>query len=98
MATFAPSSCRRLAVARPMPLLPPVMTATLPSKRFIRKNLQICGRRAPAEARRQKQLRYLDERLNKRLRRKTKKSWGSCSLLKSQQIGGDGAAWLFQID
>src|SRR5947207_9859437 len=31
IATRAPSSCRRLAVANPMPLLPPVTTATLPS-------------------------------------------------------------------
>ena len=35
IATFAPSSEKRLAVASPIPLLPPVMTATLPSKRLI---------------------------------------------------------------
>src|SRR6266550_6053968 len=31
IATLAPSSCRRLAVASPMPLFPPVTTATFPS-------------------------------------------------------------------
>src|SRR4051812_42795202 len=31
MKTFAPSEANRLAVASPMPLLPPVTTATLPS-------------------------------------------------------------------
>src|ERR1700721_458843 len=31
MKTCAPSATKRRAVARPMPLLPPVMTATLPS-------------------------------------------------------------------
>src|SRR5580693_10440548 len=33
--TCAPSSAKRLAVANPIPLLPPVMTATLPSSFFI---------------------------------------------------------------
>src|ERR1700732_5381996 len=33
--TCAPSSTKRLAVANPIPLLPPVMTATLPSSFFI---------------------------------------------------------------
>src|SRR6202051_4169133 len=33
--TRAPSSTNRLAVANPIPLLPPVMTATLPSSFFI---------------------------------------------------------------
>src|SRR6476661_9148716 len=33
--TCAPSSTKRLAVARPIPLLPPVMTATLPSSVFM---------------------------------------------------------------
>src|SRR5580704_19477245 len=31
MKTYAPSDTNRCAVARPMPLLPPVMTATFPS-------------------------------------------------------------------
>src|SRR5579871_6530644 len=31
--TCAPSSTKRLAVAKPIPLLPPVMTATLPANR-----------------------------------------------------------------
>src|SRR3981189_1166953 len=35
MATLAPSSCRRLAVASPMPLFPPVTTATFPSSLFM---------------------------------------------------------------
>src|SRR2546429_4106461 len=35
MATRAPSSCRRLAVASPMPLFPPVTSATLPSSLFM---------------------------------------------------------------
>src|SRR4051794_22689827 len=34
MTTRAPSAANRLAVARPIPLLPPVMTATLPSSFF----------------------------------------------------------------
>src|SRR5579859_6949022 len=34
MTTFAPSATNRLAVASPIPLLPPVMTATLPSSFF----------------------------------------------------------------
>src|SRR5262245_1317037 len=34
MKTWAPSATNRRAVARPMPLLPPVMTATLPSSFF----------------------------------------------------------------
>src|SRR5262249_24309564 len=34
MKTWAPSATNRRAVARPMPLLPPVMTATLPSNFF----------------------------------------------------------------
>src|SRR5262249_5961861 len=34
MKTWAPSATKRRAVARPMPLLPPVMTATLPSSFF----------------------------------------------------------------
>src|SRR5579871_6546940 len=33
--TCAPSSTKRLAVAKPIPLLPPVMTATLPSSFFM---------------------------------------------------------------
>src|SRR5258707_15488356 len=33
--TWAPSSTKRLAVAKPIPLLPPVMTATLPSSFFM---------------------------------------------------------------
>src|SRR5580704_14973825 len=33
--TCAPSSTKRLAVAKPIPLLPPVMTATLPSSVFM---------------------------------------------------------------
>src|SRR3984885_11925159 len=33
--TCAPSSTKRLAVAKPIPLLAPVMTATLPSSFFI---------------------------------------------------------------
>src|SRR6266436_5022321 len=35
IATFAPSSCSRLAVASPMPLFPPVTTATFPSSLFM---------------------------------------------------------------
>jgi hypothetical protein len=35
MATRAPSSCKRCAVASPMPLFPPVTTATLPSNLFM---------------------------------------------------------------
>ena len=35
MATRAPSCCRRFAVASPIPLLPPVTTATFPSNRFV---------------------------------------------------------------
>src|SRR5271166_5836097 len=35
MATRAPSSMKRFAVANPIPLLPPVTTAVLPSSRFI---------------------------------------------------------------
>src|SRR5215469_15856730 len=35
MTTRAPSSCKRFAVARPMPLLPPVTTATFPSNLFM---------------------------------------------------------------
>jgi hypothetical protein len=36
MKTYAPSSeANRCAVARPMPLFPPVMTATFPSSRFV---------------------------------------------------------------
>src|ERR1700689_4445469 len=31
MKTYAPSATKRCAVARPIPLLPPVMTATFPS-------------------------------------------------------------------
>jgi hypothetical protein len=34
MKTWAPSATNRRAVARPMPLLPPVMTATFPSSFF----------------------------------------------------------------
>src|ERR1700748_2341284 len=33
--TWAPSSTKRLAVAKPIPLLPPVMTATLPANCFM---------------------------------------------------------------
>src|ERR1700691_4664613 len=55
--TWAPSSTKRLAVARPIPLLPPVITATLPSSAPIdfsfdhplftlfRTNHYRCGRR-----------------------------------------------------
>ena len=32
----APSACIRLAAARPIPLAPPVMTATLPASRWVR--------------------------------------------------------------
>src|SRR2546425_1143213 len=35
MASRDPSSCRRLAVASPMPLFPPVTTATFPSSLFM---------------------------------------------------------------
>src|SRR5262245_44852443 len=35
MNTCAPSAANRLAVARPIPLLPPVITATLPSSLFV---------------------------------------------------------------
>src|SRR5260370_21419291 len=35
MATRAPSSCSRFAAASPMPLLPPVTTATFPSSLFM---------------------------------------------------------------
>src|SRR2546425_5264459 len=41
MATLAPSSCKRLAVASPMPLLPPVTTATFPSSLFISVSLAL---------------------------------------------------------
>jgi hypothetical protein len=35
MTTLAPSATKRLAVAKPMPLLPPVITATFPSSVFV---------------------------------------------------------------
>src|SRR5258707_10222535 len=35
MTTCAPSATKRMAVARPIPLLPPVTTATLPSSTFV---------------------------------------------------------------
>src|ERR1700722_5752977 len=35
MKTYAPSATKRCAVARPIPLLPPVMTATFPSSLVI---------------------------------------------------------------
>src|ERR1700735_829456 len=35
MKTYAPSATKRCAVARPIPLLPPVMTATFPSSLLI---------------------------------------------------------------
>src|SRR6202035_5029574 len=35
MTTYAPSATNRCAVARPIPLLPPVMTATFPSSLLI---------------------------------------------------------------
>src|SRR5713226_5136105 len=35
MATRAPSSCSRFAAANPIPLFPPVTTATFPSSRFM---------------------------------------------------------------
>src|SRR5437899_3143364 len=41
MATLAPSSCKRLAVASPMPLLPPVTTATFPSSLFMSVSLSL---------------------------------------------------------
>src|ERR1700733_10300480 len=41
--TCAPSSTKRLAVANPIPLLPPVMTATLPSSFFIVLSFVVCG-------------------------------------------------------
>src|SRR3978361_1391626 len=44
--TCAPSSTKRLAVANPIPLLPPVMTATLPSSFFIIFNLSLCADQA----------------------------------------------------
>ncbi len=34
-ATFPPSACSSFAVAKPMPVVPPVTNAVLPSKRFI---------------------------------------------------------------
>jgi hypothetical protein len=44
MKTYAPSSeTNRCAVARPMPLLPPVMTATLPSSFFMICLLMLVG-------------------------------------------------------
>src|ERR1700692_1980378 len=42
--TWAPSSTKRLAVANPIPLLPPVMTATLPSSFFMIIFLRCMGR------------------------------------------------------
>src|SRR5271154_7310098 len=75
MATRAPSSCNRFAVARPMPLLPPVITATFPSSRFILKNSSFLGRRPVANAARRRAVDYqqleptgLDDRLNDWLR------------------------------
>src|SRR5579871_452757 len=41
--TCAPSSTKRLAVAKPIPLLPPVMTATLPSSVFMIIFPSLCG-------------------------------------------------------
>jgi hypothetical protein len=38
MKTYAPSATKRLAVARPMPLVPPVTRATFPSSFFIMMN------------------------------------------------------------
>src|ERR1700686_3114133 len=43
MATFAPSSCNRFAVASPIPLLPPVTTATFPSSLFMVISLYPCA-------------------------------------------------------
>src|SRR5713226_8796800 len=40
MATFAPSSLNSLAVASPMPLLPPVINAVFPSNRLLIRLLQ----------------------------------------------------------
>jgi hypothetical protein len=37
----APSARIRLAVASPMPLAPPVMTATLPESRWVRSTFSI---------------------------------------------------------
>src|SRR6266487_1450118 len=41
MATRAPSSCKRFAVASPMPLFPPVTTATFPSSLFMSVSLSL---------------------------------------------------------
>jgi hypothetical protein len=43
MTTFAPSFCRPFAVARPMPLFPPVTIATFPSTRFMSVSLMCEG-------------------------------------------------------
>src|SRR5216684_4837591 len=67
MATLAPSSCRRLAVASPMPLFPPVTTATFPSSLFMSVSLCLpnfqpgpcCGIHAPAPG--ATTFRYLDD-------------------------------------
>src|SRR5471032_1325012 len=46
--TCAPSSTKRLAVANPIPLLPPVMTAILPSSFFIVLSFGVWIRRGTA--------------------------------------------------
>src|SRR6202034_2313376 len=45
MKTYAPSATNRRAVARPMPLLPPVTTATLPSNLGMRVTSFLAARR-----------------------------------------------------
>src|SRR5438270_7857111 len=74
MTTLAPSSCRRFAVASPMPLFPPVTTATFPSSLFMSSSLSVeCsgwdsrGKPTPSATLCQKdarQLQYLDNYLN----------------------------------
>src|SRR6266849_5138184 len=67
MATLAPSSCKRLAVASPMPLFPPVTTATFPSSLFMSVSLCLpnfqpgpcCGIHAAAPG--ATTFRYLDD-------------------------------------
>src|SRR5580692_1514532 len=64
--TFAPSSFRRWALARPMPLFPPVITATFPCKRFINPPLKTGPEPRPGQFG-LRQLRQLDEHLTNRL-------------------------------
>src|SRR5215470_7301232 len=61
MATLAPSLCSRCAVARPIPLFPPVTTATFPSNRFIDTSRTVGS---PAYPLWFGQIRYLDDYLN----------------------------------